>query len=249
MDRKISLAIPHYNNSNFIIDAILPALNDDRVSEIIICDDYSKDVNILQELINNINNTKIKLFINNENKGCYHNKIETVSKCTNEWAILLDSDNILSPSYIDKLFEIPQWDETVIYSPSFAKTFPGVISEYLNFTKYENTTITRDIYINNIHDNNFKCLINDCNYFIPIKSFLCCMTPIQHNYDKKKISSLDAAIFFTDWLCYGNTIFVVKDLHYDHRVHPNSTYMISTHEYENEIRHQLLNKIFNMIKK
>lgn len=247
MDRKISLAIPYYNNSQFIFEAMLPALTDERVTEIIICDDYSHDINNLLELLKNINNNKIKLFRNSENKGCYDNKIETVSKCTNDWAILLDSDNIISSYYIDTLFEIPEWDETIIYAPSIAITFPGISGENLNFSIYENTMITRDVYKNNINTIKFQCLMNDCNYFLPVKSYLDCMKPVQHLFDRSRMDSLDSATLFTDWLCNNNTIFVVKDLHYKHRLHPTSNYMLSkTHRYENEVRKQLLNKILTI---
>jgi glycosyltransferase involved in cell wall biosynthesis len=245
MDRKISLAIPYYNNSNFILEAISPALTDDRVSEIIICDDFSSDINSLIKIIMNINSKKIVFFRNNENKGCYENKIETVSKCTNEWAILLDSDNVLSESYIDKLFEIPVWDETVIYAPSNAITFPEYPpSPSLNFAKYENTLITREVYKNEFESINFKCLINDCNYFLPVKSYLKCMKPLQYLFDRKRMDCQDSAILFTDWICNNNTVYVVKDLHYKHRLHPNSNYVLSkSHEYEHEILQQQLNKI------
>lgn len=247
MDRKISLAIPYYNNSQFIFEAMLPALTDERVTEIIICDDYSHDITRLLELLNNINNDKIKLFRNNENKGCYHNKIETVSKCTNDWAILLDSDNIMSPLYIDTLFGISQWDETIIYAPSNAITFPGTPGPNLNFSIYENTMITRDVFKNDINTDRFQCLMNDCNYFLPVKQYLNCMKPIEHLYDRSRMDSLDSATLFTDWLCNNNTIFVVKDLHYNHRVHATSNYMLSkTHRYENEVRQQLLNKILTI---
>jgi hypothetical protein len=47
--RFISVAIPHYNNSNYICDAIDPLINDERINEIIICDDKSLDINVLEQ--------------------------------------------------------------------------------------------------------------------------------------------------------------------------------------------------------
>lgn len=247
MDRKISLAIPYYNNSQFIFEAISPALSDDRVTEIIICDDYSHDITRLIEILNNINNDKIKLFRNNKNKGCYHNKIETVSKCTNDWAILLDSDNIMSPLYIDTLFGISQWYTSVIYAPSVAETFPGDPSILLNYSSFSNKIITRETYKLEESNVNFRCLINNCNYFLPVKSYLRCMKPVEHLYDRSRMDSLDSATLFTDWLCNNNTVFVIKDLHYKHRLHDTSNYVLSkTQIYEDEIRQQLLNKILTI---
>ena len=48
---------------------------------------------------NNLNESygkqrKIKLYQNTNNLGCYHNKLKSISYCSNDWAILLDSDNI-----------------------------------------------------------------------------------------------------------------------------------------------------------
>jgi hypothetical protein len=247
MDRKISLAVPHYNNIDFIFEAILPGLNDDRVSEIIIYDDYSYNFNSLLELVNNINSSKIKLFRHSENKGAYHNKIETLSQCTNKWAILLDSDNILSSSYIDKLFEIPQWDNSIIYAPSNAVTFPGNPDPNLNFCIYENTIITRKVYINEFENDIFRCLLNNCNYFLPVEAFLSCMKPVQYLYDRTTMEAHDGVVLFTDWIHNNNTVIVVKDLQYSHRIHPNSMYALSASRiYGDEVREKLLSKILTI---
>ena len=60
--RFISVAIPHFNNTNFIRDAIDPLINDTRITEIIICDDKSNDIDELEKIIQNYNSKKIKLF-------------------------------------------------------------------------------------------------------------------------------------------------------------------------------------------
>jgi glycosyltransferase involved in cell wall biosynthesis len=44
-------------------------------------------------LIKKLNTNKIKVFRNKTNQGAFRNKYETVSKCSNEWIYLLDSDN------------------------------------------------------------------------------------------------------------------------------------------------------------
>jgi glycosyltransferase involved in cell wall biosynthesis len=242
MQRKITLAIPHYNNTQYIEEAIWCSLNDDRISEIIICDDKSQDINQLKEILKKINNKKIKLYENNSNLGCYHNKLETVSKCENEWAILLDSDNIISNKFIDILYDIPEWDIKTIYAPMIAETFPNYISPNLNYTRFANKTITKELFLEEIKTNNFQCLINNCNYFLPVKQYLSCMT--QETYDRNIIDSLDSAVLFTDWLCKNNTVFIVEDLKYNHRLHPESNYMRSpTRQYEPFVRNLLIEKV------
>ena len=242
--RVISLAIPHYNNSNFICDAINPLINDSRINEIIICDDNSYDINELEKIILNYNNPKIKLFKNEVNLGCYHNKINTISKCTNDWAILLDSDNIYDKKCIDSIYNITYWNENTIYSPSWAITFPNNPSPLLNYTKHNNNYISKSDYVNYFNDNNFQCLINNCNYFLPVKNYINCMKNIQHTYKREVIDSLDSAVLFTDWLFNNNNIFIVQTLEYKHRLHDKSNYILSkSHSYSKLVLNMLFNKI------
>jgi len=244
--RFISIAIPHYNNSNYISDSINPLLNDDRINEIIICDDKSNDINELENIITNYNNPKIKLYKNEVNLGCYHNKINTVSKCTNEWCILLDSDNIYSNKCVDILYEINEWNENTIYTPSWAVTFPNEPSPMLNYTKYDNKYITKSLYIKDFNEPIFQCLINTCNYFLPVKNFTRIMNNLQFSYKREIIDSLDSAVIFTDWLCNNNNIYVVQNLHYHHRLHDKSNYILSkSHIYSSMVLTNLFNKVKN----
>ncbi len=223
MERKITLAIPHYNNSHYIMETISASLTDERISEIIICDDKSDDIEILEHIVSSLNNPKIKLYKNPTNLGVYHNKIETVKKSSNRWALLIDSDNVISREFIDRIYEIDTWNTNTIYAPSYAYTFPQGPSQLLNFENFANAYITPEIYINNALTNeNFMCLINNCNYFIPTTEFVESMP--YNDYKRDTIDSMDGAVLFTDWLC-NNKVFVVKNMIYKHRLHSNSTYM------------------------
>lgn len=246
-NRFISVAIPHYNNSNYICDAIEPLINDSRVNEIIICDDKSSDFEALEQIVLNYNNPKIKLFKNETNLGCYHNKINTVLKCSNDWAILLDSDNIYDKTCIDTIYEIPNWDKNTIYLPSWAVTFPGTPSPMLNYTKFNNQFISKSLYVNEFNEPIFQCLINTCNYFLPVKNFIKCMDCVQHDYNREVIDSLDSAVLFSDWLV-NNNIFVVDSLHYKHRLHDQSNYVLSkSHCHNDYVLNMLLSKITNSL--
>ena len=248
MNRKISIAIPYYNNANFMNETLnSDIILDERINEIIICDDKSKDIQQLEELIKNLNCEKIKLFKNENNLGCYHNKLNTVSKCTNEWVILLDSDNIINTKYIDTLFNIEKWNNNTIYAPMWAYTFPGNPGPNLNYSKFQNMTFDKNNYINNFNDIVFKCLINNCNYFLPVNPYINVMQ--KFTYDRNIIDCLDSAILFTDWICNNNNILIVKDLIYKHRVHSNSNYVISkSHQYTRLVENNLISKINNLNK-
>lgn len=241
MERKISVAIPHYNNTKFIKDSLKVPIEDERIDEIIIVDDASKDLEKLKNIIKELNSNKIKLFENKKNLGCYHNKILSVSKCTNDWCILLDSDNYFDKSYIDKIYQIGKWDKKLIYAPYWAKSFPRDPSPSLNYTKFINKIIDKKFYIDNFNCINFQCLINTCNYFFPKNEFL---DSIKQEYDREKIDCLDSALLFTDWLFNKNKVKIVEGMFYNHRLHPNSNYMQGrSRKYENIIKRELYIKI------
>ena len=243
--RKITVAIPHYNNSNFMKDTLEPIVNDDRVSEIIICDDKSSDLENLEKLLKEYNSSKIKLYKNEVNLGSYHNKINTISKCSNECAILLDSDNVIDSTFLDTLYKLEKWDTTRIYAPVWAHTFPHAdngYSPHLKFTEYKNMTIGPKEFIQHWNKTTFKCLSNDCNYFAPVRQFVQCMK--QYKYERKYIDSLDSSILFSDWLYNENRVFVVDDLIYKHRLHAKSNYVNSpARRYEREVNEYMIKRM------
>lgn len=248
MNRLISVAIPYYNNCRFMRETLEHIINDERINEIIICDDKSKDLEELEQLLSDINCNKITLHKNEQNLGCYHNKLHTLTKCTNDWTILLDSDNIIGTDYIDKLFAIPEWNNNIIYASSWAQTFPNEPSIHLNFTKFANMTFDNKLFLETFNDNNFQCLINDCNYFVPRVNYINCMN--KYTYDRYIIDSLDSAVLFSDWLCNNGKVYVVPDMIYRHRCHPQSNYVLSkSHRYANDVKRNIINKVIESVNK
>ena len=240
----ISIAIPHYNNARYIPDTLKHIINDDRVNEIIICDDVSKDLNELENYLTNLNNEKIKLYRNTTNLGCYLNKLESLSKCTNEWCILLDSDNCLNEDTIDILYSLGKWDENIIYAPSWAKTFPGNPSDNLDYRIFKNKIFDKKIAQINFYNTKNQCLLNTCNYFLPVKNYLNCMNKYKNNYNRSQIDSLDSLILISDWLCNNYYVKVVENYYYNHRLHPNSNYTISkARMYEPYVKGFVLDKL------
>jgi hypothetical protein len=254
---QISIAIPHYNNSQYINDLLNDdIMNDIRINEIVICDDKSDNSNVhkLKELVYDLNlkNNKIKLYFNETNIGCYHNKLNTLSKCTNSWACIIDSDNIIDKSFIDKIYSLNNWDTNTIYAPMWANTFGEFPSQdsspNLNYSQFNNQYIDSKKYIEIFNSGNqiFKCLINTCNYFVPVIEYLSTMK--NYHYKRYKIDCLDSCVLFSDWICHGNVVLVVENLIYKHRLHKESNYVLSkskmfTHEVEQNILLKLKNHI------
>lgn len=258
MNRVISIAIPHYNNAQYIMDAIGMCIRDNRVNEIVICDDCSSDIAELEKILKQFTciSNKIRLFKNERNLGCFHNKLNAVAKCTNEWAILLDADNILQTDYIDRLFEFPEWNNRLIYHPCWAKVFPtrpGVPIENMDFRMYEKQSITPSIFLAEFEKKQnakFHCLLNNCNYFLPVSHFLKCMREQgdKFMFVREKMDILDSTTLFVNWLCNGNEVYVVENLTYQHRIHNRSNYAVSpSRTYRDEVIRQLYDRIVGYV--
>ena len=96
---KISIIIPVYNGKKFLIRSLLSIYAQSfKNIEIIYVDDYSKDnstklIQSFQKL-----DKRIKLFINNENRGTLYTKSFGVTKANGKFVMVMDQDDI----YIDK---------------------------------------------------------------------------------------------------------------------------------------------------
>jgi len=204
----ISLCITTYRRDSLVWEAIQQVVNDERVSEIIICDDcsgtlYTDSINEFAKLY-----PKIKLIRNNKNVGCYKNKARAVSYASNEWVYLLDSDNIVTPDALDTLFAYNVergWKRNTIVAPDFA--WP--IFDYRHFS---DITFTKENVSKFVDHKRFDCLINTANYFFHRDEYLL-------NHDPN-IEPWTADTIYTNynWLKRGNKIHVLKGLQYFHRV-------------------------------
>lgn len=219
----ISICIPTYNRTDLLFESYSKVIDDPRVSEIVIVDDCSTD-QVWVKMCNTIrNHPKIKLYRNEKNLDCYRNKREAVSKATNEWVIILDSDNIIDINYIDKIFApkqipisghmIPENHFTfdTIYQPSFAKP-------HFNFKKYEGMLIMKDNVSKYVNDPTFTTMLNAFNLFVNRDEYL---RVWDGNVDP--VTS-DSIYFNYKWLEAGNSIYVVPGMEYEHRVHEGSHY-------------------------
>lgn len=180
--------------------------DDERIEQVTIADDAS-----LPEYFNELKNLcsdypKVKLIGDDENLDCYKNKCRAMIYSDTLWNILLDSDNKIDESYLDRLFEISEWDENTIYTPSFAK--PN-----FNFTPYEGLTISKENVAEYIDKPLFQTMLNASNFFINKETYL-------RVWDGSIDPVTSDSIYFCyKWLESGRKIFVVPNLHYDHKVH------------------------------
>jgi glycosyltransferase involved in cell wall biosynthesis len=219
-NRKISLALTTYNRIDDTLLSFNQLLNDDRISEIVINDDFS-DIDIfenLKEKIKSLNSEKIKLLRNIENMGVSRNKKEAISLCNNDWVIIFDSDNIIDKSYIDKLYEEEIWYDDVIYCPDEAGPF--------NYKFLGNLKLDKNDVIDRLNNSMMNCFLNTCNYFVNKQKYV-------EVYEYEDI--LDTMNFCYLWLKRNYFLRVVENMHYIHRQRPDSDYMKYEHIYEKHI--------------
>lgn len=212
----ISLCIPTYNRTHMVLESFSKVIDNELISEIIIMDDNSDSemYDILSELIKVLNNDKISLFRNSENKKAFLNKIEAVKRAKNDWIILLDSDNILVDDYLKS---IPKdLNTSFFYLPSIAicnspnldyTLFSGLLFDKMDFKKLSLS-----------EDPKTQCLLNTGNYFFNKKTYLDSINTEDNLLD---CYALDP--FYQIYLGYKNInnfrLFIVPGMKYHHRLH------------------------------
>lgn len=207
----ISLCITNYNRHEMLLESFAQVLDDDRISEIVIVDDCSDMAIYDKVLAATFNMWKVRLITNAENLGMSLNKKKAVELAKNDWCIILDSDNVIGPDYLDAMFTNPlPWDHTTIYCPSFAKP-------QFDFRKYAGWHILHGEAV--IDDGVGECLFNCCNYVVNRAEYL---RVYEHNPEMK---GTDTIWFNYLWLKASNSFYVVPGMEYMHRVHPGSGFL------------------------
>lgn len=209
---KLSLCITTYNRIALLIDSFRYVLHDPRIDEIVIVDDASDEklYNRLKDTLQGI--PKIKLKRQVRNVGMSLNKKASVEHAKNDWCIIFDSDNIITPDYIDAFAKIKKPLPDVIYQPD------GGLPVF-NFSPYAENTFNRTNIHRYINEPMFGCMLNACNYIVNRKKYL---ATYQYNAAMK---GTDTMWFNYLWLKAGNNFYVVKDMAYRHLVHQNSGFM------------------------
>ena len=209
----ISLAIPNFNRSDFVTESFIQVINNDLISEIVIVDDCSDNIVYIElwNLINDLNNDKIRLHRNNVNLSPFKNKYEVVKKCNNDWVILLDSDNIIDNDYVEIVDKLDKEDD-ILYCPEVLYRL-NKNSICFNFREFNRLTIDKNNVKKHIDAGNFETWLNSGNYFLNKERYV---NIVENNYDAPKLSVNDALYFSYLWLLSGNKMKIVPYLYYIH---------------------------------
>ncbi len=118
----VSVIIPTYNYTNYIIEAIDSVLCQTYPKEkieIIVVDDGSTDdtFSVLKEFIDK----KVIQYFFQENKGKANATYKAIQKCTGKYIFNLDADDYFLPDKISKYVKVFEKDDTIVHVGTAAK--------------------------------------------------------------------------------------------------------------------------------
>lgn len=213
----MSVTLTHHNRYDLLSQAIAAVLDDPHIDEIVVCDDHSTDGSWKRLCRKYRRYPKVHLHRNEQQLDVYANKAQALRHTTGAWSILFDSDNILTPAYIDCLVALAPWNDShTAYLPTFAEP-------QFDYRAFEGCTITRRNVRRYLHRPNFTTALNTANYFVHRDTYLAAWDPdaTPHTSDSIYMNYL--------WLAAGGHLYFVPGLRYFHRIHPQSHFMRNSH--------------------
>jgi len=227
-----TLCIPTIDRYDSFLSKYLPNyINNDLINEIIITDENGNDI---EKITQNLTSNKLKLFKNEKRLGPFLNKLSACSKASNEWIVLIDSDNFADETYFKTAYEYinnNQLEKNVILAPCFAK--PRFNYSHLSGLIYKKGSFINNKQIENSRLNSYftssETLMNTGNYVI--NKFLIDNLNLKNETENINKSSACDVIYFNTLLFeqLDLHLHVVPNLEYDHVVHDGSVY-IQTHQ-------------------
>jgi len=237
--KNISLAIPFYNTTEYFLECIKYALEDDFVSEIVVNDDCSTEDQYNDLLSIAKDYDKIKVFRNESNLGAFRNKYKTVEKCSSDWVYLLDSDNHPFEETYQVIRTISDSNPNICFCPrkKFCKNDSDgfeVVPDY-NF-KYDVIGIeeSKDAIFKKTKW--FEWFFNTGNYVVNRKMYLESLLDAYLDEETPLLHADTAAAYYF-WLKNGGEFVVVDELYHNHRLRADSywnacgTYSMQSVEY------------------
>lgn len=115
MNPEVTIAIPTYNRVGLLKRALESALIQRESNiEIIISDDGSSDGT--QEMLDTLNDDRVRTFARQENAGIYVNMNTCLNNARGEYFLLLSDDDYLLPGCIENLLKPWRHQQDIIFS-------------------------------------------------------------------------------------------------------------------------------------
>lgn len=213
----ISIITASYNYEQYITETIQSVLNQTYTDwEMIIVDDCSTDNSI--EVINSFKDDRIKLFKNEKNLGLKETLLHGLQKASGEWIVFLESDDLISPDYLEKKLGI-------------AQNFPEVSIIFNDVKQFGNEEIIKKVEAPFIKNNlylskkKYPCNIfkefNVQNRILTFSCFMCKKEILKEEYFNTPIDKL------LDWwlyihLTHKNYVYYIPEKLTQWRMHSNS---------------------------
>lgn len=221
MKIKLSVCIPTFKRfDNFLKKNIELYLKSEYIDEIVVCDEDGEDYNKIKEHFPN--ESKLKLFKNDQILGVFYNKSKSVSYANNDWICLADSDNYMPDSYFKAWYDyidIHGLNDKDVFMPQ--KTYPINEFDGFNYEEFENLKITK-YNVNDIKiSGNYECLLNTANYIFNKYNYI---KVDEYMHSDNKCNPLDTVMKNFLLLLNNSTLLIVPNMIYYHVVHDDSCF-------------------------
>lgn len=227
-----TLATLTYNRFKLLRDNLTYPLSLDTIEKIIINDDCSHDYNLFDIYLKSTPNTsKITLYRNSNNLGCFKNKMQTLSLSDSKWTILMDSDNSLRPEYLNSLHDI-ELDESTVYCPTILYK-PNSNKVNFSFPSLENVIVDKKMWskLFLLKENNTTAF-NVCNFIIS-KKVSEYLIPAANEYMKQHNyipTAYDSIVISNLILQGGFKMHFIKNMAYNHPTEHNEDINMSNYK-------------------
>ncbi len=139
MNPKVSIIIPTHNTSSYITKAIESALEQSEKNiEVIIVDDASSDNTV--ENVRNFTDSRLKILVNETNKGPSYSRNRALKEAKGEWIALLDSDDWYAPQRLEILLHTADTENANMIADNMHLIQEG--AEYPHNTYFANEKIS-----------------------------------------------------------------------------------------------------------
>ena len=213
MNKLVSIVVPCYNAENYIDACIDSLLNQTyRNCEIIIINDGSTDATAekcKKYIADNIN------LINTKNNGVSVSRNIGISKATGKYILFVDSDDIVSNYYVEKLVYAIEHKDVDLVTCRYTNKIN--LLDSIEDIKYEKMILKKDEYLNHMINNNLR------NGYLWNKIFKCEVINKYNLHFERNIGIWEDMYFVLQYLKKINNVYNIGNVLYYYRTRKNST--------------------------
>lgn len=146
--KKVSIIVPVYNTAPYIDNCMQSILSQSYKNfEILVVNDGSKDNSLEICRAWELRDNRIRLF-NQNNNGVSYSRNFAIDQSTGEYLVFIDSDDIISPDYVESLVELIEQNKTDCAVVGISKFYSdqGILFTDGNIDFYEGENISKALF-------------------------------------------------------------------------------------------------------